>query len=320
MTNFVLYHLELNGCGGAAEESLLPKEVPTSGCRWLHLDGLMSESKDCLNNVDGIPEAVIEALFADETRPRTVRIGGGLLINLRGVNLNPESNPSDMVSLRMWATPNFIVSTRMRKLLSVQSVVADLQLSQGPCSTADIVSTLAETLTERMESVIHSLEETLSDLEESVSVGTESGLRDVLVQKRLETIRLRRFLVPQKEAIQKLLLESASWMTADQLIQIQEAANHITRYVEALESLRERCLLLQEEFVNQHAERMNGRMYVLSVLSGIFLPLGFLTGLFGINIGGMPGTDNTESFWIFCGVLFVLGVGQFLLMRRSRWF
>ena len=77
---------------------------------------------------------------------------------------------------------------------------------------------------------------------------------------------------------------------------------------------------MQEEFANLQAEKMNARMYVLSILSGIFLPLGFLTGLFGINIGGMPGTENMDAFWLFCIALVVLGGGQFILMRRSRWF
>ncbi len=40
-------------------------------------------------------------------------------------------------------------------------------------------------------------------------------------------------------------------------------------------------------------------MYLLSVITAIFLPLGFLTGLFGINLGGMPGAEYKWGFWIF---------------------
>ena len=286
----------------------------------MHLDALQEDGYDWLSSLEGIPETAVEALFAEETRPRTVRMGKGLLLTLRGVNLNPESNPSDMVSLRLWVTPHFIVSSRRRKLLSVQDVAKDLSNNEGPTNTGDIVATLTETLTGRMAKVITSLEDELADLEESIGEGIEADQRDSLVQRRLETIRLRRFLVPQKEAINKLSQESVTWMTADQIAQVQEAANDITRYVEGLESLRERCLLMQEEFANLQAEKMNARMYVLSILSGIFMPLGFLTGLFGINIGGMPGTDNGSAFWLFCIALVVLGGGQFVLMRKSRWF
>jgi|TARA_R110001583_G_scaffold79743_1_gene215145 zinc transporter len=322
MSEFVVHNLELDGEGGAMSlpSSDLPKTLPIQGCRWVHIDCREEEGRNWLSSLDGIPETVVEALFAEETRPRTIRMGKGLLLTLRGVNLNPESNPSDMVSLRLWVTPSFIISSRRRRLLSVQDVVKDLVNNEGPTSTADIVATLTETLTGRMAKVITSLEDELADLEESIGEGIEVGQRDSLVQRRLETIRLRRFLVPQKEAINKLSQESSSWMTVDQSAQVQEAANDITRYVEGLESLRERCLLMQEEFANLQAEKMNARMYVLSILSGIFMPLGFLTGLFGINIGGMPGTDSGAAFWLFCTALVVLGGGQFILMRRSRWF
>ncbi|RBP78305.1 zinc transporter ZntB [Marinomonas rhizomae] len=322
MSAFVVHNLELDGQGGATllPASELPEALPVQGCRWVHLDCREEEGYDWLSSLDGVPETAVEALFAEETRPRTVRMGKGLLLTLRGVNLNPESNPSDMVSLRLWVTPHFIVSSRRRKLLSVQDVVKDLANMEGPTNTGDIVATLTETLTGRMAKVIASLEDELADLEESIGEGIEGGQRDSLVKRRLETIRLRRFLVPQKEAIHKLSQESANWMAADQIAQVQEAANDITRYVEGLESLRERCLLMQEEFANLQAEKMNARMYVLSILSGIFMPLGFLTGLFGINIGGMPGTDSNAAFWLFCLVLLVLGGGQFWLMRKSRWF
>ncbi|MBJ7538102.1 zinc transporter ZntB [Marinomonas transparens] len=322
MTEFVIYNLELDGQGGAQELALsdLPTQLPIQGRRWIHLDCLDDLAKAWLSTVEGVPETVVDALFAEETRPRTVKMATGLLVNLRGVNHNPNSDPSDMVSLRLWVTPYFIVSTRRRKLLSVQDVVKDLANKEGPRNTADILVTLTARLTERMAGVINSLEDQLSELEESIGVGVELGQRDSLVQRRLETIRLRRFLVPQKNAINKLYQESQALMTVDQLIQTQEAANDITRYVESLESLRERCFLMQEEFVNLHSEKMNARMYVLSILSGIFMPLGFLTGLFGINIGGMPGTDSPLAFWIFCGSLLILGIGQFVLMRRSRWF
>ena len=322
MADFIVHHLELNGQGGATSltASDLPKALPKQGCRWVHLDALQEDGYDWLSSLEGIPETAVEALFAEETRPRAVKMGDGLLLTLRGVNLNPESNPSDMVSLRLWVTPYFIVSSRRRKLLSVQDTVKNLVNNEGPTNTGDIVATLTETLTGRMAKVITGLEDELADLEESIGEGIESDQRDSLVQRRLETIRLRRFLVPQKEAINKLAQESLAWMTPDQIAQVHEAANDITRYVEGLESLRERCLLMQEEFANLQAEKMNARMYVLSILSGIFMPLGFLTGLFGINIGGMPGTDNGSAFWLFCAVLVVLGGGQFLVMRKSRWF
>ena len=318
--DYLLHYLKFDGQGGASHETQLPNTLPESGAHWVHIDCSKDGGRDWLDHIEDIPDAVVDALFADETRPRTVKMGQGVLITLRGVNLNPDSDPSDMVSLRLWATPHFIVSTRRRRLLSVVEQVNNLEKGEGPENIAELVATLTHTLTARMAGVIDGLEDTLGELEEEMSEQVLPEQRTILVDRRLQTVRLRRFLVPQKEAINRLAVELQSWVTKEQMADIQEAANDITRYVEALESLRERCLLMQEEFANHQAEKMNARMYVLSILSGIFMPLGFLTGLFGINIGGMPGVESGAAFWLFVGVLVFMGIGQYVLMRKSRWF
>jgi zinc transporter len=68
------------------------------------------------------------------------------------------------------------------------------------------------------------------------------------------------------------------------------------------------------------AEQMNQRMYVLSIVAAIFLPLGFLTGLFGINVGGIPGAEYRFAFWVFILILAILVGMQFLVFRKNRWF
>lgn len=322
MSSGFLHIAELDGLGGmrALSPTELPRILPNQGGLWVHLDFSQNDGREWLESMENVPPSVVDALFAEETRPRTTRIGDGLLLTLRGVNLNPNSEPSDMVSLRIWVTPHLMVTSRRRRLLSVQDLLGQLEQGEGPTSPADILAQLTQKLTSRMSGTIEHLEDTLSELEERISESVVTNQRAELVEKRLETVRLRRFLTPQKEAMAKLAIEAANWLTAHQLTQIKEAANDLTRYLEALESLRERSLLMQEEFVNMQAEKMNARMYVLSILSGIFLPLGFLTGLFGINIGGMPGTDNDLSFWYFCMALVVLGGLQYYVMRKSRWF
>lgn len=61
-------------------------------------------------------------------------------------------------------------------------------------------------------------------------------------------------------------------------------------------------------------------MYILSVIAAIFLPLGFLTGLLGINVGGIPGADNPYAFWIFIAMLTTLTTGQIALFKALKWF
>ena len=74
-----------------------------------------------------------------------------------------------------------------------------------------------------------------------------------------------------------------------------------------------------DEIANRLSESMNRTMYALSMVAGVFLPLGFLTGLLGINVGGMPGVDSGSAFWITCALLVLLGIGEVALFRRMKW-
>ena len=64
---------------------------------------------------------------------------------------------------------------------------------------------------------------------------------------------------------------------------------------------------------------MNKKMYVLSIISAIFLPLTFLTGLLGINIGGIPGAQNDNAFYIFSIILVMVTSVQFYIFKKKKW-
>jgi zinc transporter len=61
-------------------------------------------------------------------------------------------------------------------------------------------------------------------------------------------------------------------------------------------------------------------MFVLSVVAAIFLPLGFLTGLLGINVGGIPGSENTYAFSIFILILIAVVILQVWVFKKKKWF
>jgi zinc transporter len=101
---------------------------------------------------------------------------------------------------------------------------------------------------------------------------------------------------------------------------LREAADRLARYVEDLDALRERAAVTQEELTSRFSEQMNRTMYILSLVAAVFLPLGLLTGLLGINVGGMPGTDSNWAFAIVCAILILLAGAGVWAFRRLRLF
>lgn len=225
-----------------------------------------------------------------------------------------------MISIRPWIDSEHVVSTQRRDLHSVNDIVDQLASGDGPRTMSGFLVELIDRLTWRMSDTIEQMEDRAAELEENMLEGSHKELRFELTNLRREAITLRRYLSPQREALSRLATERVSWIDDVARIEIREITDRLIRHMEDLDAVRERAAVSQEELLSRLSEQLNQRMYVLSIVAAIFLPLGFFTGLFGINIGGMPGTDHPGAFWIFSGLLLMAVVIQLLYFRWKKWF
>lgn len=317
----LLYGFIFDGHGGGKRIELddVKSWKPEQGILWLHFDYSFEDAQNWIIKESGLEEVPAEALLTEENRPRTTIIKDAALIALRGVNLNPDSDPEDMVSVRLWVDEHKIISTRKRPLLSTNDIAESLEINKGPKTSGDFLVDLTDWLISRMQETIESIEDRLAELEETIMENSSPGLRNILLDIRREAIMLRRYLAPQREAMARLYSEELSWMQSTDKVRIREVTDTLIRYLEDLDSARDRASVMQEELANRITEQMNMRMYVLSLVAALFLPLGFLTGLLGINVGGIPGADNKWAFMIFVGMLAGVVVLQILYFKKKKW-
>lgn len=286
---------------------------------WLHLNYAEPATRAWLLQAGILELPVAEALMDEETRPRVLRHGDGLLLTLRGVNLNPGAEPEDMVSIRLWIEAGRIVSTRKRQLKSIKEIQADLSQGTGPRSCGEFLVMLLARMTGNIGEVIADLEDQMAEVEEQLLEQQGDTARQDLAGLRRQAIALRRYLAPQREALSRLATEGVPWMTNADHFRVRETADELIRHIEDLDAVRERAALAHEEMVNSISEQLNQRMFLLSVVTVIFLPLGFLTGLFGVNVGGIPGADSPRGFALFCLAMCGVVAGIVALFKRDRW-
>ena len=288
---------------------------------WVHLDAMHPDTRPWIEqNLSYLDRHTIDALLAEETRPRATQMNNGMLLILRGVNLNEGADPEDMVSIRLWVDPERIVSMRRRRVRAAIDIEERIRDGRGPDSSGAFVALLVARLTERVEPVLRALDDEADALEEGVVDQADPMLRRPITDVRRRTIHLRRYLGPQRDAVAAIRTMTLDWLTETDKRHLIEAQDKLTRTIEDLDAIRERAQIVKDELANALAERLNRNMYVLSVIAAIFLPLGFLTGLLGINVGGMPGAENGSAFWIVSAAMAILVGVQVAVFRWLRWF
>ena len=313
------YLLDGEGGGTGFDWAQVRAWTPGDGLLWVHLDRLAEPARDWLLNESGIAPVISESLLAEETRPRILADGEALTVFVRGVNLNPGADPEDMVSVRMHIDTNRIVTLRHARLMAIKDLREAIDHGAGPKSPGEFLVRMADRLIDRMGPVIAEIDEALDDLEDQVQQSASPELRGQLRRIRQSSIMLRRYLAPQREAMLRLHAERLDWLSDLDCTMLREIADRNTRYVEDLEAARERAAAVQEEFNYQISERMNRTMYALTVVAAILLPPSLVAGLFGINVGGMPGVDNGAAFWIVVAAIAVLAVVEYICLRKLRW-
>lgn len=313
------YLLDGHGSGSPLDKADLDRALGQDVTLWVHLGRDAPGTRAWLQDESGLDPLVVEALLAENTRPRAVAMGNGAMLFMRGINLNPGADPDDMVSIRLWVEARRVISVRLRRLHSVEDIRQALESGRGPVDAGDFVVYLAGRLISRMAEVITDVNDEVDELQEEVLAGESAQLRTRLTRLRGKMISLRRHLAPQRDALIRLTQLSLPWLGGGELGRLREEADRVTRYVEDLDAARDRADLTHEELASRMAEQLNARMYLLSVVAAFFLPLSFLTGLLGINVGGIPLSDNQWGFAAVAVILLLLIVLQVLLFRWRRW-
>ena len=312
----------LDGRGGCAHLDWdgVARWTPADGTLWLNLDYAAPDVQRWLaegSNIDGLSR---DALLDDDPRPRAAAHGEALLLIVRAINLNEGAAPEDMLSIRAWIEPRRMVTMRHRRSRSIKAIAAELDRGRGPTSVAEMTASLIERVLEYVATRVDTLGDAIAACEDQVLTETRGELRSQLADHRRRAIALRRFLAPQREAFAKLAQVQLPWLDATARARILESADRMTRTVEELDAARDRAAVTQEELQSKIAEATNQRLYVLAVITAVFLPLGFVCSLLGVNVGGVPLQHEDWAFWALCGLFGVVVAIQIWFFRRRGWF
>ena len=314
----------LDGQGGAAptsRQALESLQLQPGQSLWLHWDRSHPEAQRWLRENSGLGEFTCDLLLEESTRPRLLPLPDDeLLLFLRGINLNPGSEPEDMVAVRIFADAQRVISLRLRPLRATDALIEQWARGLGPKTGSEVLLYLAEHLTDRIDTLVSDFSERVDEQEECLDMDERFRPdHDLMLQIRRRAAALRRFLAPQRDLYAQLGRNRLPWFVEDDTSYWNELNNRLTRYLEELELTRERVGFVLESESRRQSERMGKTMYLLGITTGFFLPMSFITGLLGMNVAGIPGAEHSYGFYVVCALIGAMVLFQWWLFRRLSW-
>ena len=288
------------------------------GFIWIHIEGTDEEGLALLAG-QAIPDVAANALVATETRPRCDVIEEGALINLRGPASEELDDTDRLVSIRMWIRAGKVNSVTRRQLAATVPVRA-LMEKGAVHDPGDLVAAFARTISKELDPQVAALGDKLDDCESELDDSRALyGLRTTIARIRSEAIAFRRFVSPNRDALETMARLDVPWLSEEDRLHIREAGDRFARMTEELEAVRERSALLHEQLTDLRGEQMENRSLLISIFAFIFLPLTFITGLLGMNVKGIPYADEPWAFWAVVAFCVIVGAAVLAWFMWRHW-
>jgi zinc transporter len=288
------------------------------GPLWVHLDHVQA-IPEWLKEHHAIDGAVLESLRAEVRRPRVEVVHHeNLVIVFRTVNVEVAPTADLTQTMRVWASPTRVLTMSEGHSDVFEDCAQQIESGRGPKTVPEFLVRLMDNVVKRAELTVLQIDADLTDIEMDQEKGTALQADRPRAIRRRAT-QLRRAMAPYREVLVQLNHLRMQWLREH----VQDAWGPMVedgaQVVEEVDGILDRARLVQEGISDRLAGQLNQRIYVLTLISGIMLPLTFLTGLLGVNLGGIPGANNPWAFALFCGMLGIIGICQYFLFRRLRW-
>jgi zinc transporter len=288
------------------------------GFTWVHVKTSDSRIHEWLRNGVRISEAARAFLTEHDTRPRLHVAEDGVYGLLVDLQMNAPGESGGKGALHFFLDGTRLITVRNAPIQSTDRLRESIERGQAFGDTMVLFAALVRCMAEGLADKVEALTDQVDDIEESVLSDRQSGDRIELSAVRRQLAELRRYINPERNVLSRLASLKQPWTSQAALDELAQAVESMNNIGLVLESLSDRAKLLQEEIASQMSEEMNRNLMLLSVLTAFLMPATLVSGVFGMNVAGLPGLKDGQAFWWVIGLMVVLGLVTLAALKRLR--
>ncbi|HEY0713916.1 MAG TPA: CorA family divalent cation transporter, partial [Polyangia bacterium] len=246
-----------------------------------------------------IPAEARELLLGNERHVHAAVIDGGLVAVLSDLNHDFHTSLEEgFDTMGLYLDERILLTTRRHPLETADQVRRDLRAGVfEPTNTFALFEHFLERLADTQAAVVRRLADQVDDAEDEILTGRLGPEGERLGRIRRGLARVRRQLNANRAALSPLPRRLPAQYDGAQRQAMREAIERHDAVAQDLELVQERARLAQEEIGGRLTEATNRNLFLLSIVTTTLLPITLITGIFGMNVGGLPWLDNGRGFW-----------------------
>lgn len=293
-----------------------PSRDAAQSLECLVLDGRDEADRDWIKSQSGLDEATKELVATAPTHSGRSQSGSSIVL---GLVRTGDANDDEPIGVNVLIEASRLVTVCYGTGSLVESALARYAGQKGGGGVSRLLPVIVTALVRPLESEIARLSETMDELEDKAMAEGDEGLDDSVVLVARRVLALRRHLVPLRDELSLLAFNPDDVPGLAEPTRLRRAAEYPDRLISALDYSHQRVTLILDQLRKRDDRRLGRTMHKLTLVSTVFLPLGFITGLLGINVAGVPDSHNPMGFWLVCGFLLLVAIGSIALIRWRKW-
>lgn len=301
-------------------------EADTADVIWLHLQGLPTPGQlRILGETFGLHPLALEDVLHQEARAKIEVYDHHQFIVLNHVHQTDE-NTLVIDQINFFSGKNYLISISENRNDMFEPVRQRIRDMGKICTYgADyLLYALIDAIVDNGFPLLEKLGDELEALEDEILDDPSREARNRIHYARRKLVLMRRAWWPQREVIAELMRDDGRFLSDTTRIYMRDCYDHCVIVIDFIETFREMAYSLLDTYLSAVSQRMNDIMKALTIIATIFLPLMFITGLYGMNFDTSSPWNMPELHWPF-GYLYILGImaiivtGMLAYFRHKRW-
>jgi len=291
--------------------------------QWYDVRGLHDENliKLISTKFEMHPLAIEDAVDIYQ-RPNYSEYENGHFISLKQLTYDQEAMEVKKQAVSIYFGKAFVLTFQQDNDDVFKTVRHRLEAGKGRIrgGKSDYLAyALVDYIVDSYYSVMDTIEEEIEELEEFVSKNADQMDKSKIYTLKKQMLKIRRSIAPLREAINLFSRSDSELIDQGTITYIRDVYDHTIQIIDGVDAQRDVLSGLQDLYISEISLKMNRIMQFLTIITAVFVPLSFLTGLYGMNFDYIPELKYRNGYFVLWGGMIVLVVGMLFYFKRKRW-
>src|SRR6266568_2042604 len=283
---------------------------------WLDIEGGPGEYTDMLSRVFKLSHITIKTIQEERERAKFFEGNDYFYVVLHGLAFDSKTEEADTPKLDIVFAQNYVVTAHRSPLDWLDSLRKAITSEEGE------ENIMARGMASLLYAMLDALDDLIDELEDVTVNAAQQGVQLRLFRIKRAMAQMRRVISPQIEVANSLVSRTGSVIPAKVEPYFADVHDHLVRAFEILDSYRDLMSGLLDVYLTTVSNRLNQVMKQLTIIATIFMPITFITGVFGQNFAHSPQVehDGGYNFWIVLAFMAAITITQIWYFRKRGWF